>query len=185
MTEIERLDAGKAKIRVVGTLVIVGAIFWIALTLLRMMLPGGRLRPLDSGPICGTNLKGIGAAMAVYADTYDDRYPTGSKWCDLLLQGDFVTEKQFLCPNSQAKIGQSSYAFNKNIAGMKRSQIPNDVVLVFEAAPGWNSMGGPENLTAEHHKGDGANILFADSSVKWIKRKDFAKLRWKVQENEE
>ncbi len=42
----------------------------------------------------------------------------------------------------------------------------------------WNQAGGPEMLTAENHKGDGANILFADGSVRWIPKEDFNNLNW-------
>jgi prepilin-type processing-associated H-X9-DG protein len=43
----------------------------------------------------------------------------------------------------------------------------------------WNQCGGPELLTASHHGGKGANILFADGHVEFVLVKDFPKLRWK------
>jgi hypothetical protein len=43
----------------------------------------------------------------------------------------------------------------------------------------WNQCGGPEILTASHHEGEGANILFADYHVDFVLVKDFPKLRWK------
>jgi len=42
----------------------------------------------------------------------------------------------------------------------------------------WNQSGGPEILTAEHHKGSGANFLFADGHVRFIPKEDFNKLNW-------
>lgn len=44
----------------------------------------------------------------------------------------------------------------------------------------WNQVGGPEILTADNHKGVGANILFNDGHVEFVKKKDFGKLNWGV-----
>jgi prepilin-type processing-associated H-X9-DG protein len=43
----------------------------------------------------------------------------------------------------------------------------------------WNQCGGPELLTASHHGGEGANILFADGHVEFVHVKDFPTLHWK------
>ena len=42
----------------------------------------------------------------------------------------------------------------------------------------WNQVGGPEILTTDNHKGEGANILFNDGHVDFVKQKDFDKLNW-------
>jgi len=42
----------------------------------------------------------------------------------------------------------------------------------------WNQAGGPEMLSAENHKGEGANILFADGSVRYMEKEDFNNLSW-------
>jgi len=47
----------------------------------------------------------------------------------------------------------------------------------------WNKAGGPEILTAENHKGKGANVLFADCSVRWIPKRDFNNLYWGKEAN--
>ena len=41
----------------------------------------------------------------------------------------------------------------------------------------WNQSGGPEILTAEHHKGFGA-FLFVDGNVRAVPKEDFNKLNW-------
>jgi len=141
-----------------------------------MSLPG------HAGLTCSRNLMGLGSAMMVYAHEFDDQYPTASKWCDLLLQGDYVSEKQFWCPSLETRQGQSSYTFNKNIVGIRWSQIPDEVVLLFESKPGWNAIGGLEMLAPENHDGKGCLILFKDRRVEWVKRKKLAKLKWTVEE---
>lgn len=73
--------------------------------------------------------------------------------------------------------GPSNYAMNKNIEryGLKS---PPDMAVLFETHPGWNQSGGPEILTTDNHKGKGCNVLFMDSSVKFVKTKDLKDLKW-------
>lgn len=47
----------------------------------------------------------------------------------------------------------------------------------------WNQVGGPEILSAENHGGEGANILFADGSARWIEKEDFNNLNWGTKTN--
>jgi prepilin-type processing-associated H-X9-DG protein len=60
----------------------------------------------------------------------------------------------------------------------------SNLVLLFETKKGWNQFGGLELLTTENHKGEGANILFNDGSVKFLEPDRFGKLKWKVEEDE-
>jgi len=129
--------------------------------------------------VCGTHLSELGKAIKNYSDENNGKYPTADKWCDLLLQFDLATEKQFVCPSSEAGRGQSSYALNKNIVGMKASDISPDVVLLFESKTGWNQFGGPELLALEHHGGEGCNILFNDGHVDFVETDKLGDLKWK------
>jgi prepilin-type processing-associated H-X9-DG protein len=61
---------------------------------------------------------------------------------------------------------------------------PADLVLLFETKGGWNQYGGPELLTLDNHKGEGANVLFNDGHVKFIKPDEVGKLKWKAEPNE-
>ncbi len=104
------------------------------------------LRPRRPPWICGTNLSGLGKAMLIYASDYDGQYPTADKWCDLLIAYSEVSPKQFVCPLSDVIEGESSYAMNKNVVGKKVSEIPEDVVLLFETNFGKNPAGRQELL---------------------------------------
>jgi prepilin-type processing-associated H-X9-DG protein len=42
----------------------------------------------------------------------------------------------------------------------------------------WNQSGGPEILTVENHGGEGCNVAFVDTHVKWIRKEDISKLKW-------
>ena len=110
------------------------------------------------GVTCGTNLAGVGKALLLYANDHD-AYPQPDKWCDALLQGEYADEKIFKCPSN--KKAKCSYSMNPNC---EPNSEPN-TVLVFESRGGWNSYGGPELFTAEHHANEGGNILYNDGHV--------------------
>lgn len=155
-------------------------LMWAGIAIMIFLNDGCRKGPHGQKVICGTNLRGIGIAMMVYANDNDDRFPTADKWCDLLVVHYYVDVEQFVCDRSDVKVGESSYAMNKNIVGVKASDIPEDVVLLFESKPGWNQAGGPEILTAENHNGEGCNILFGDRRVRIVETERLGELKWKL-----
>jgi hypothetical protein len=132
-----------------------------------------------------SNLHQLALSMKFYADDNNGQYPPTDKWCDLIVDTYFdgVEPDIFVCPVALDKItedsNQSSYVLNKNIVGMKASEVPADMVLFFEGPIGWNQVGGPELLTTEYHKDEGAVVCFADLSVKSVRPDDLADLKWK------
>ncbi len=133
------------------------------------------VRPIIHRIVCGRNLEGLGKALSIYANDFDDKYPTPEKWCDLLIQYAEITEKSFRCP--AAKKGRSHYAINPNC----QLKSPPDVVLLFEAGPGWNQFGGPERLVGDRHWWRGSCVLFNDSQLQFIRKKDIGQLKWKAE----
>jgi hypothetical protein len=127
--------------------------------------------------------------MKFYTDENNGQYPSTDEWCDLLTKSYMPTMEPelFICPGATDKItqdsDQSSYVLNRNVLGMKASEIPPNVVLLFEGPVGWNQVGGPELLTTEYHKDEGASICLADLSVKSVRPSEFATLRWKPNQN--
>ena len=164
---------------------VIGIIIPVIIIILLIPSPP-RIKRVTKMLVCGTNLKGLGTAIFVYANVDDGHLPTVQSWCDLLITEVDVDPKSFVCPSSDVKKGQSSYALNKNLAGFKISADckiegvldPDDVVLLFEATPGWNQVGGPEDLTTEYHKDIGCNVLFADGSANFVKKEGLDTLRW-------
>lgn len=115
---------------------------------IRQMLPPPLgWRSQASRVVCGTNVSGMVKAMIVYAnDDEIGRLPPADKWCDLLIGRDYVSAKQFVCKESDAIVGESVYAININAAGKVLSQLPPDMVLVFETKSGKNRKGRQEPL---------------------------------------
>ncbi len=133
---------------------------------------------------CMTNMRNLGIAFYIYAQDNSNSYPTPEKWCDLLVMNYEVKLEYLVCKSSDAKIGESSYALNKNIAGKKYSEVPPDTVLLFETLRGWNQVGGSEMLTTENHKGKGCNVLFNDWHVEFVKAERIAELKWAAEEKD-
>ncbi|MHC4508307.1 MAG: H-X9-DG-CTERM domain-containing protein, partial [Planctomycetota bacterium] len=135
-----------------------------------------RTRQIAFRMVCGTNMSGLGKAMLIYAGDYDEKFPTGSKWCDLLIEHAAVDRMTFQCKG--AAEGPCNYAINQNVLELG-IVAPPDMVLLFETGPGWNQVGGPESLITENHQNDGCNVLFVDGHVEFARRQALDDLRWK------
>ena len=139
-----------------------------------------RARVMADADKCSENLRSLHKALIMYATDWDGRLPTASKWCDLLVTEVNVPQETFVCPVSEAKIGQSSYALNENVADMHLAEIPPNTVLLFECAPSWNSVGG-RGLFIPGHQAmyiRGGTVLLANGEVLKFVSKDFEGFRW-------
>ena len=85
-----------------------------------------------------SGLEGIGTAIKLYANEHDGHLPTPQKWCDLLVIQDSINRNRLSGhrETSDAMWAESVYALNKSVVGMKLSDIPDDVVLLFETTYG-------------------------------------------------
>ncbi|MHC4265042.1 MAG: zinc-ribbon domain-containing protein [Planctomycetota bacterium] len=137
-------------------------LFLVIPMLMAVLLPAlARTGGVAYRMVCGTNLSGLGKTMLVYTNDND---------------GNDINERMFSCHGDEQ--GPCSYAINKNIENLTFDNAPPDMVLLFEATPGWNQVGGPELLTAEHHYGEGCNILYVDGHVEFVRPQDLDKLKW-------
>jgi prepilin-type processing-associated H-X9-DG protein len=155
---------------------VVAGVFILPLMLGITMPALVRTKHLAQRMTCGTNMSGLGKAMLIYANDYDDKFPTSSKWCDLLIEHAGVDRMTFSCRGAME--GPCNYAMNKNVLELGTSA-PPDMVLLFETHPGWNQAGGPEILTTDSHQADGCHVLFVDSHVEFVKTQGLDRLRWK------
>ena len=114
--------------------------------------------------------------LLIYAGEYHNMYPTPEKWCDLLIDKCEAPKESFQCPWD--KESKCSYAMNPNC----EPNSPEDIVLLFESAGGWNQFGGPELLNIQNHDGEGCNVVFNDGHVEFVESEELDKLRWKVRE---
>ncbi len=81
------------------------------------------------------------------------------------------------CPAD--KTGPCSYAMNEGIPE-EAGKLPDDLVVLFESAPGWNAVGGADDVVTDWHKRAGANIAFADGRVEFVEADAIPNLRWTV-----
>jgi prepilin-type processing-associated H-X9-DG protein len=95
------------------------------------------------------------------------------------LEGYYNDEEVLQCPSD--KIGPCSYAINENMPS-DANELPPDLVLLFESAPGWNQTGGPDDVVIDRHGKPGANIAFADGHVEFVEAEEIPKLRWTVED---
>ncbi len=137
--------------------------------------------------------------MWLYTRDHDGRFPSPSKWCDLLPDTIRINQGTFQCPGIRPRADRykypleldlysrwrfaqrfggldADYAMNPYVEGVSANE---DTVLLFETRPGWNQTGGPEILTMASHGGGGCNVLFKAGNVEFVKTEDLGKLRWK------
>ena len=145
------------------------------------LAPGPIPRERSVQIVCMVHLKSMAVSFILYSDDFDGSLPSVESWCDAL--GKYMLPENLICPGSDAKEGQSSYAMNKYLDVRKLAELPPDLVLLFESEPGWNKAGGPEILTMENHEGKGCSILFADGNVKFIGTDKISELKWVVSES--
>lgn len=98
-----------------------------------MQVPAAHSRfRLPMRVICGTNLKGLGTALEVYAYDHDGMLPSDN-WCDCLIEEADISPRSLQCPEVDSVEGESDYYLNKYAAGKKLSELPDDMVLLFES----------------------------------------------------
>jgi hypothetical protein len=123
----------------VYTILAVVAVIVILVSLVLINRSAQRWKP-DSF-VCLYNMGILGKAIYMYTNDYDGQYPNADNWCDLLIMNYKVRLDYLVCRGSDAKIGESSYAFNKSVVGKKSSEIPQDTVLLFETNFGKDPLG--------------------------------------------
>jgi hypothetical protein len=163
----------------------------LAIMFLGIWLPSQILYdPLSPRRLSQTNLCDFTRAIAIYSNDHNGKYPAPDKWCDLLLEGDYVELDSFvrrrltlywplvggeMLVRPVPKRGRCDYAMNPNC----EPNSPGYMILLFESKPGWNQVGGPELLTTEQWDGEGCNIAFNDSHVDFVRTEELGKLQWK------
>lgn len=165
-----------------GTLLALLPIFALMMGMMMgIMMPAlAKTRQVAFRMVCAQNLSALGKAMHIYANDYNDMFPTPSKWCDLLIEHNEVSKQTFRCPCIEE--GPCSYAMNINIEKLG-TNAPPGMVLLFETHPGWNQAGGFEILTTDNHKSEGCNILFVDGHVEFVRTAGLKNLRWSEKED--
>jgi hypothetical protein len=136
--------------------------------------------------MCRKKIERLRAEIREYAAGHNGYLPIADKWCDSLVEhSESLSRDDFYCPVSK---GACSYAFNKNLSGIKLSDVSRWTVLLYESHEGWNLAGGAELLNMSH-KGIGlsgnasCNVLYVDGYY-WYSG-DLDRLKWDIKVAEE
>ena len=121
----------------------------------------------------GGNLKALCTSFMCYANDNNDYLPDAKRWSDILIEEDWLYPENFVD-------GKTRYAMNINASGMKASDLPEDMVLLFEARGPKNLSGGLELIKAQKYKWPGCAVQFGYivDQIKFVKKKDIEDLRW-------
>jgi hypothetical protein len=148
---------------------------------------------------CRANLDVLSRSIITYSEKHDGEFPDPSKWCNLIISEpnnkfdnkndnpnnlSIFSEKSFRC--LMVTEGRSGYAFNKNLAGRRISEVnPNTVVLFETTATGWNQNGGFEIMCPDRHKrifGEGGSYVVCLGKekpvIKFVPQSEAKNLRW-------
>ena len=82
--------------------------------------------------MCQTNMKGLDKAIEMYSTEYGGTIPIADHWCDLLVKKADMNFGCFRCKARGSLVGESNYAFNRNINGWKLKELPPNIVVLFE-----------------------------------------------------
>jgi len=126
---------------------------------------------------CSGHLKAIGQTIYDNMDVFDDKWPTAETWCDFLHEKGGIPTENFKCPKDD--VGPCSYIMNKNLP-LSVNDTPENMVVLFEGRPGWNQVGGSEQLVKDRHGRKGCVVLFASGSVQFVAEDRLPELQWKL-----
>lgn len=115
------------------------------------------------------NLLTLRKELVKYAESNSGYLPSADKWCDSLIQNNpKLTKESFLHPNpSVFKLkGNCHFAFNEELSKMILDDIPDDVILVFEADGDWNLSGNQELLKTRYQNHGYISVIYKDGKVR-------------------
>jgi hypothetical protein len=117
--------------------------------LISILLPSlARARTLAKRQVAASNLRGLGQALMIYANDYDDVFPPNLQ---MLVPEGTVTPLQFINPNSGNAPPACDYYY---VTGLR-----------YDDPPTWFVAWEDPNQNA----GEGANVLYRDGNVQFIK----------------
>ncbi len=138
-------------------------------------------RPMQDVRVCQGNISALYTAIEDYAASHGGLIPDGVHWCDQLLSSARIDPQLFVCPFSVTEPHQATYALNMHVAGKLLAEIPDDTVILFESAPGWNQTGDTELVARENHSLAGTkyfNVVLAGGRVQCWPCNRATELRW-------
>jgi hypothetical protein len=82
--------------------------------------------------------------------------------------------------NLISPLRNSKFVLNANLLNKKPSQLPDNVVVVFESNIPYEgeNVGGPNDISTWWHHGKGSLVVFGDGRIEFVKKENFKNLRW-------
>ncbi len=105
---------------------------------------------------CGSTLSGMGKAMLIYANDYNDEWPPS---LETLVEKAEYSPKGLICPATRHRPDYKSYVYRGVDTG--GTSVEPSIIMVHDRAG--------------NHPG-GRNVLFVDSHVEWVTEEEFQKL---------
>jgi prepilin-type processing-associated H-X9-DG protein len=159
--------------------VVSGVFLLLAPISLALVLPAfARAKQKASAVQCMNNVRQLNLGLIMYANDNKDVFPSGTKWCDLIMPYEKASTP-FVCPLGKAG-KRCHYAFNAKLVGreLKDVQSPAQTVLIFETDGGWNVAGGRELLPATPRHNGAHAIGFVDGHSEIVRPARLQQLRW-------
>jgi hypothetical protein len=72
----------------------------------------------------------------------------------------------------------SHFVLNANLLNKKPSQLPDNIVVIFESNVTKGNTGGPNDISTWWHYGRGSLMVFGDGRAEFVKTEDFNNLQW-------
>ncbi len=90
-------------------------------------------RPYSTRSSCLSNLKQSSLGALMYANDYDDKLPTASKWMDQIVP--YTKNEAIFHDVSIVKPGEYGYAFRDRLSGRSQTELkePDKVILLFDS----------------------------------------------------
>jgi len=132
-------------------------ILWMPL-MISILLPSlSRARELAKRAVDASNLRGVGQACWIYANDHGDQLPLDFK---VLIDAGLITQGQLQNPSDPDATNTCDYYFVRypEVAGSP-DVLPGDWIFAFS--------------DPAHHNDEGANILFVDGHVAFVKEPEF------------
>lgn len=135
--------------------------------------------------VCQSYIRYITLGLLLYnTDKTKSQYPTvsglpnKSKWNELIFPY-IEDERPYVCPSEKLASKTCTYVLNQNLYDIK-GELPEDMVLIFEGAVGWNQVGDADDIVFRHGR-EGQKkcaVGLVDGSVMRVDREEAKKLKW-------
>ncbi len=89
-----------------------------------------RARGQANAAVCATRVKGLDTALYLYANSFQNKYPEGGRWREVLIEQDYVPSKLFLCPSVDGDPDKDNdYVF---VPWPGLDDVEGDLLVIFE-----------------------------------------------------